>query len=131
MKTLLQISREINVDKQRIYRYIKNYITDVDQIDGVIRVNDELESRIKKKLLIKKVDYDVHQTVSSDVVCNDLKRQLIVKDEQLKSKDEQIIMFQKLLENQQVLLKKEQDKNTLLLQTSSEKKTFLQKVFRK
>ena len=91
-KTIKQIADEIGVSKQRVYRYIKNRITDAHQTTSVIQIDDAAEKSIKshffEKIVSGDVHHDVHQNRISDAVndavINMLKKELEIKNEQIK-----------------------------------------------
>lgn len=93
-KTVLQLANEIGIPKQRLYRYIKNHITDVHQIDGVMYIDDAVESLIKSQLLKDNTSSDVHHEAHHDAVTDAvvemLRKELEVKNEQIKSLNERL-----------------------------------------
>lgn len=95
MKTVKQIADEIGIPKQRLYRYIKNHITDVHQENGVMYIDDVAESLIKQGFFRETVSCEVHHDVHHDAVTdavidvlrkelNTLQNELDIKNEQLK-----------------------------------------------
>lgn len=88
-KTVLQVANEIGISKQRLYRYIKNHITDVHQIDGVIYIDEVAETLIKSQFLkdntSSDVHHDSHHDAAFDVVIETLKKQLEQKDRQIEN----------------------------------------------
>lgn len=97
MKTLNQLSKELNVSKQRIYRYVKaEHLSEVHYDDKVMLVDETLEKKIighfDERSKSKEVNYDTSYNELIDVLKS-----------QLEEKDKQIERLQKTLENQQVL----------------------------
>jgi flavorubredoxin len=77
----------------------------------------EFVANLKNEIDLKQIDY--------------IKSIVIEKDKQIQSKDEQISNLTRLLENSQILLKHEQEKNQLLLESSEVKKKNFWSRFRK
>lgn len=101
MKTIKQVAEELEISKQKLYRYIKSHhITDAHQTASVIYIDDVLESKLKQHFLSETVSddvhHDAHQTASNDAVIEALLMQL-------QKKDEQIETLQKLLDQEQQL----------------------------
>lgn len=68
-KTIKQISDEIGVDKQKVYRYIKkNHINESHQENGVMYYDQNAQNIIKKALCIEKEKADCK------IKCNKLKK---------------------------------------------------------
>lgn len=143
MKTIAQIANEIGVSRQAVHKKVTGTLSSslqgfTKKIDGVLHVNDEGQNIIKSSFFKSKsdgsVNSDVNKNLHVDVnltpLVDSLNKQLEYLQQQLNSKDEQILSLQKLLENQQVLLKQEQDKNVLFLESSKGKKTIFQRLFR-
>ena len=101
MKTIKQVAEELEISKQKLYRYIKSHhINDAHQTASVIYIDDVLESKLKQHFLSETVSddvhHDAHQTASNDAVIE----ALLMK---LQKKDEQIETLQKLLDQEQQL----------------------------
>ena len=101
MKTIKQVAEELEISKQKLYRYIKSHhINDAHQTASVIYIDDVLESKLKQHFLSETVSddvhHDAHQTASNDAVIEALLMQL-------QKKDEQIETLQKLLDQEQQL----------------------------
>ena len=101
MKTIKQLAEELEISKQKLYRYIKSHhINDAHQTASVIYIDDVLESKLKQHFLSETVSddvhHDAHQTASNDAVIEALLMQL-------QKKDEQIETLQKLLDQEQQL----------------------------
>ena len=101
MKTIKQVAEELEISKQKLYRYIKSHhINDAHQTASVIYIDDVLESKLKQHFLSETVSddvhHDAHQTASNDEVIEALLMQL-------QKKDEQIETLQKLLDQEQQL----------------------------
>lgn len=101
MKTIKEVAEELEISKQKLYRYIKSHhINDAHQTASVIYIDDVLESKLKQHFLSETVSddvhHDAHQTASNDAVIEALLMQL-------QKKDEQIETLQKLLDQEQQL----------------------------
>ena len=101
MKTIKQVAEELEISKQKLYRYIKSHhINDAHQTASVIYIDDVLERKLKQHFLSETVSddvhHDAHQTASNDAVIEALLMQL-------QKKDEQIETLQKLLDQEQQL----------------------------
>ena len=101
MKTIKQVAEELEISKQKLYRYIKSHhINDAHQTASVIYIDDVLENKLKQHFLSETVSddvhHDAHQTASNDAVIEALLMQL-------QKKDEQIETLQKLLDQEQQL----------------------------
>lgn len=109
MKTVLELAKELNVSKQKLYRHIKkNYINEVHHDAGVIHISDAVEKCIKQDFSCDEVHqephHEAHQTTSNDaLLIQSLQEQIEHLKAQLNGKDEQISKMQELLNNQQVL----------------------------
>lgn len=87
-KTIKQIADELQLPKQRVYRYIKsNHIKEAHQENGVMYYDDVAETAIKqafsKKSTSSEVHHETHQNHINDTVIDVLKNQLEVKDRQI------------------------------------------------
>lgn len=112
-KTIKQVADDLKINKQKLYRYIKrNHINDVHQVKSVIYIDDALERTLKSIFLKSSASFDVHQNHINDTsndaeIINLLKKEL----EKSHKRNEHL---QKLLENQQVLTLKAQEKVEIL-----------------
>ena len=142
MKTIKQISDELGVDKQKVYRYIKkNHIKEVHQecISEALQKNgtkyyDEVgESLIKQgfsdNTASDEVQQEVHHNHINDAVIDTLlmqievlKNELDVKNEQIKEKDKQLSDTLKALDQAQQLHAIAENKVKLLEEQQEEKK---------
>ena len=143
MKTIKQISDELGVDKQKVYRYIKkNHIKEVHQecISEALQKNgtkyyDEVgESLIKQgfsdNTASDEVQQEVHHNHINDAVIDTLlmqievlKNELDVKNEQIKEKDKQLSDTLKALDQAQQLHAIAENKVKLLEEQQEEKKS--------
>lgn len=121
-KTLLQFSRKIGVEKQRVYRYIKAKNIPVNVINDTIYIDDVAQSKIisdfnknidvvkkQQKRTSKTVSNEVKKSTSKDTYKRNfkelqeafkmLKKELDFKTEQLQEKDRQIIGLTKIIES--------------------------------
>ncbi|MDD5842300.1 MAG: NAD(P)-binding domain-containing protein, partial [Solobacterium sp.] len=75
------LADELNISKQKLYRYIKkNHINDVHHDAGVMYIDDALESAIKSVFQDFDAHHDVHQNHINDAVFDTLLMQLEQKD---------------------------------------------------
>lgn len=108
-KTLLQLAKEIGVDKQKVYRCLKRYNMTYHLIDEVMYIDEATQTDIKTLILNKKEkSHEIYQKIEHDVVLkqletviNILKNELEIKSQQLKEKDKQIFDLTKLLDQEQ------------------------------
>lgn len=103
-KTIKQIADELNVNKQRVYRYIKkNHITEAHQKNGVMYYDENAQKQITsyfRRVEIENITSEKSlASASFDVL---LKQSEMLKNE-LEAKNEQIAQLQKLLDQQQQL----------------------------
>lgn len=103
-KTIKQIADELNVNKQRVYRYIKkNHITEAHQKNGVMYYDENAQKQIIsyfKRVELENITSEKSlASASFDVI---LKQSEMLKNE-LEAKNEQIAQLQKLLDQQQQL----------------------------
>ena len=104
MKTVKQLADELNITKQKLYRYIKkNHINDVHHDAGVMYIDDALESTIKSAFQENDVHHDVHQNHINDAVFDALLKQLEQKDKQINELNERLSETNKLLDQEQQL----------------------------
>ena len=131
MKTIKQLSEELKISKQKLYRYIKaNHINEVHHDAGVIYIDETLESLLKQHFLDTEVHHDTNQTVLNDtVLIHSLELQIEQLKEQLKEKDRQIERNQELLKNQQVLTLQANQKIELLENKEEEKELYKKTIF--
>lgn len=103
-KTIKQIADELNVNKQRVYRYIKkNHITEAHQKNGVMYYDENAQKQITsyfRRVELENITSEKSlASASFDVI---LKQSEMLKNE-LEAKNEQIAQLQKLLDQQQQL----------------------------
>lgn len=105
MKTIKQVADEIGISKQKLYRYIKaNHINEVHHDEGIIYIDETLETLLKQHFSADEVHRDTSQSVSSDtVLIQSLESQIEFLKEQLREKDKQISENQESLKREQVL----------------------------
>lgn len=135
MKTIKQVSDEIGISKQKLYRYIKkNHINEVHQSESVMYIDDVLENKLKshfnKETVSSEAHHDVHQSTSNEASDVDMIQFLKA---QLEEKDRQIQSLQESLKNQQILTLQANQKIALLEekkeQSEEEKETFKKTIF--
>ena len=97
MKTIKQIADELHVDKQKVYRFVKqNHINEAHQ-SGQTKYFDEVaEKRIKSHFSEKQPNQRSGSEPHHDMVYDALIKQL-------ETKDKQIEQLQKLLDQEQQL----------------------------
>ncbi|MCL2311799.1 MAG: hypothetical protein FWC41_04830 [Firmicutes bacterium] len=98
-KTIKEIADEIDVSKQRVYRYIKkNRISEVHHDNGMMYYDEVAEARIKehfaKSAVSDEAHHESHQSVLSDTVVDTiimmLQRELEVKNQLIKEQQQTI-----------------------------------------
>lgn len=137
-KTIKQIADELQIDKQKVYRFIKkNYINEAHQKSGVMYYDETVENLIKSHFSKNTTSTEVHQITSNDVVIDVLMKQSEMLKNELEIKNKQIEQLNKRLEENQKLLDQAQQlhamteqKVKLLEQTEDTRKSFLQKIFK-
>ena len=111
-KTIKQIADELNVDKQRVYRYIKkNHINEAHHEAGVMYFDDAAISLIKQGFLDDSASLEAHHEAHHDApsdaalsgVVTLLQATIDTLQQQLASKDAQIASLQQLLDQEQKL----------------------------
>lgn len=124
LRTVEEVAIQLRVSKTSIYNKLKlkQYKSKIIKKQGKSMVDDDLFNLIKDSLKLKsKVenqtkenDYNEEISIDSDDLLNlnsklniDLVNSLV---DQLKEKDKQISELHKLIENNQILLKQQQDK---------------------
>lgn len=102
MKTLLDLSKSLGVEKQSIYRYVKRAkLYHIDDC-GTWRVDEEQEKKVTDHFSKHiKSESEARQNDSFDMVVELLNQQLKTKDEQLKAKDTQINDLMRSLQAEQ------------------------------
>jgi len=92
MKTIKQIADALEVDKQRVYRYIrKNHINEAHQENGVMYYDDKTETLIQSYFLSQQIEVTTSEkslaSASYDVLLKQselLTRELDIKNEQIR-----------------------------------------------
>jgi hypothetical protein len=105
-------SREIGVDKQRVYRYIKTKNIQVNVIDGIIYIDDVVQTKLKSEIIKKSDAVKKHRKSTSSMLKSGiskdifkelkdtikiLNKELEIKTEQLQEKDRQITELIKII----------------------------------
>ena len=104
MKTVKQLADELNISKQKLYRYIKkNHISDVHHDAGVMYIDDALESTIKSAFEQSEAHHEAHQNHINDAVFDALLKQLEEKDKQINELNQRLAESNKLLDQEQQL----------------------------
>jgi len=136
MKTLLELSQELNVPKQKIYRYIKKHIIEVHHETGVMYIDETAETILKQVFNqdelhqenTSDVHHEAHRATSDDTILKQFEAVIDILKIQLQEKDKQIEQLQKLLDQQQQLYLVEQTKSLPILK---EKQSIWNKIFSK
>lgn len=124
-KTLKQMSDELGISKQKIYRYIKkNNINEVYQRDSTMYYDEVVQSQIKQEFTQKEVHQEVHQMHINEVAIDMLSKQLEVLQNELEVKNKQIAEMQKLLDQEQQLSMSKQQQVLQLEEQQKEKKWY-------
>lgn len=123
--TIKQLSDEIGVDKQKVYRYIKkNHINEAHQKSGVMYYDEAVQKQIKQALSQNEVHQDhineAHQNHINEAVIDTLLKQSEMLKNELEAKNKQIAEMQKLLDQEQQLRMAEHQKILLLEQQEEE-----------
>ena len=112
-KTIKQIADSLNLDKQKVYRFIKkNNISEAHQKNGTKYYSDTDEQFIIKHFKGDSNSNEAHQGTSNDTTVDAVISML---KEELNVKNKQIDELQNLLSQQQQLQLMEQKKMHLLL----------------
>lgn len=120
-KTLKEIADELKIDKQRVYRFVKkNHIKETYQKQSVMYYDETAQELIKSALTEKDHINDAHQNHINDTVNDALLKQLEVLQNQLTEKDKQIADLHKLIDQEQQLNARNQQKIELLENSKSE-----------
>lgn len=103
-KTIKQIADELNIDKQRVYRYIKkNHINEAHQKNGVMYYDEAAESLIKQGFFQKSVSneahHEAHQNHINEAVVDALRKELEIKNKQIEQLNNQVAQLTVALEN--------------------------------
>lgn len=107
-KTIKQIADELQIPKQKVYRYIKsNHIKEEHQENGVMYYDETAEMAIKYAFLQRTVSNETSETHQNNTHIDDtafqavvdvLTKQLEAKDKQIEAKDKQIEQLQRTVE---------------------------------
>lgn len=151
MKTIKQIAEEMGISKQALLKKINNLPSDrqPEKVGGRYIIDHELEMQLKDNNTKLNGSFDDFQKLTKDQIHDKtdnqpttnqqptdnhiidiLKDQIQYLQKQLDSKDDQIFKIQKLLENQQILTLKSNER-LKQLETEKERKSLFDKVFKK
>lgn len=98
-KTIKQIADELQLPKQRVYRYIKsNHIKEAHQENGVMYYDDVAETAIKSAFYKKAVSYDTSEAHQDNISNTAFQAVVDVLKDQLSAKDKQIEQLQRTVE---------------------------------
>ena len=130
MKTIKQIAEELDVSKQKVYRFIvRNHITASSEVKQSKLYDEVAENLIKQAFLENRQHQKSHHEADqkragdtvSEAVIELLRQELERKNEQLKEKDQQIAQLQKLIDQEQQLRMVTEQKFLLLEKKTQEK----------
>ena len=118
---MLELSKVLKTDKQKIYRTIQKHEIAYQKIDEIIYLDETAQTLIKSIIFpdntISKNTLEVHQKTDDDTVTKQLERvigmlqeELHNKNQQLNEKDKQIAELTRILDQQQQLQLVEQRK---------------------
>lgn len=151
MKTIKQIAEEMGISKQALLKKINNLPSDrqPEKVGGRYIIDYELEMQLKDNNTKLNGSFDDFQKLTKDQIHDKtdnqpttnqqptdnhiidiLKDQIQYLQKQLDSKDDQIFKIQKLLENQQILTLKSNER-LKQLETEKERKSIFDKLFKK
>lgn len=117
MKTTKQIADELEIDKQRVYRYIKkNHISEALQKNGVMYYDDVAETNIKRAFNDKSVSNEAHQKHINEAVIDTLLKQSEMLRKELEIKNKQIEKLNEMLADNYKLLNQEQQLHAMTKQ---------------
>ncbi|CDM70146.1 Hypothetical protein CM240_3029 [Clostridium bornimense] len=146
MYTVEEIANELDISKVTIYSKLRKFPDEVIIKKGKKYITDRLFDVIKDELDSKKEDnpHDIKVSINGSVVedineANEISElnqglieavigQLNEKDMQIKEKDNQIRTLQKLIENSQMILKQEQEKDLKKISMESHFEEFDKKL---
>lgn len=115
-KSLKEIADELNISKQKVYRYVKdNHIVEAVQNGQVKQYDEAVQEQIKQHFLKKEPHREPNQKHINDTVYDALLKQLEIKDNQIEQ-------LQKLLDQEQQLNALNQQKIQLLEDKQNEPK---------
>lgn len=84
MKTIKQIADQLGIDKQKVYRFIKNNHIKEDHQDHITKYYDEIaESHIISHFLKEQVSSEAHKIILFDAVVDTLQKELEIKNKQI------------------------------------------------
>lgn len=119
--TIKQLSDEIGVDKQKVYRYIKkNHINEAHQENGVMYYDETVQMQIKQALSQNEAHHEAYQNHINEAVIDTLLKQSEMLKNELEAKNRQIAEMQKLLDQEQQLRMAEHQRVLLLEQQEEE-----------
>lgn len=136
MKTIKKLADELKISKQKLYRYVKEkHINDVVVVDGKFLIDDTLEKALKKAFKTSKTKDNstdkVHHNseskphqISHQNKDSDAEMIKFLKEE-LKRAHDRTDHLQKMLENQQILMLKNQERLENLEYLPQKKHTIL------
>jgi len=132
-KSIREIAEELNVDKQKVYRFIKkNHINEVHQnhikTTSVKQYDEAVQKQIKQGIFKneahQKSHHEAHQNHINDVVLDVVLKQSEMLKKELEEKNKQINELQKLLDQEQQLRMAEHQRVLQLEEKNDSKKKF-------
>lgn len=154
MKTLLDISKSAHVSKVTVWRYVKKHNVETKMSNGVLYLDDKIANdliavfdarNLKGEMLsetdeiVTEIDEMFHETDETLRETDETLRETLSEMEYellsvLKSENQflrsQVEKLTTLLDQEQQLHARVKQEHILLLESSKEKKTFLQRFFR-
>ena len=120
-KTLKEIADDLKIDKQKIYRFVKkNHINEVYQKRSVMYYDEVAQTLIKTAFADKDYINKSHHNRNDDVVNDAFLKQLELLRNQLSEKDRQIAELHKIIDQEQQLNARNQQKIEMLENNKAE-----------
>ena len=107
--TIKQLSDEMGVDKQKVYRYIKkNHINEAHQENGVMYYDENVQRQVKSHFTRIELESITSEKALASASFDVLLKQSEMLKNELEAKNEQIAQLQKQLEQTHKLIDQEQ-----------------------
>ena len=123
-----EFAKQIGMSRQAVYKKIKNdnqFSTCVNEVNNQIFIDIDAFRKISVNQIGNQVDMDCKPVDSKSELIEILKKELEEKYRQLEEKDNQIRMFQKLLDQEQQLRLINNTETKLIEESSEETETQL------
>jgi len=119
MKTILQIAKELGIDKQRVYRYIKkNHINEVHQEKGVMYYDKNALTLIQSHFMRLQLDVATSEKALVSASYDVLLKQSQLLEKELESKNRQIDLLQSELAEERRHGREQSDRLAILADTA-------------